>query len=250
MILTVSVQAVFAQRGMVEVVHLKNGSVIRGTVIEEVPNKSVKIQTADGSVFVYRMNEIEKLTKEPVRRRGRLSRNREEIAPAIPAAPVRAGRPCGLMQFTGVGFQELIASSGMVYSEMTFAYGYRFHDLLFAGGGTGVEFSGGDFRDGFNIRAPLFATAKINMNRKRVSPYFQLDAGYRLTGNDYFENGWFMLPKFGIDFNLGARRRTALFLSLTLAEFGKLPNHSSASYSDYYEYETYLRTGLHFGLRF
>ena len=39
-----------------EIVYLKNGSVIRGTVIEQVPNKSIKVQTADGSIFVYQMN--------------------------------------------------------------------------------------------------------------------------------------------------------------------------------------------------
>ena len=47
-----------------EIVYLKNGSVIRGTVIEQVPNKSIKVQTADGSIFVYQMNEVEKMTKE------------------------------------------------------------------------------------------------------------------------------------------------------------------------------------------
>ncbi|OGU39651.1 MAG: hypothetical protein A2X61_09820 [Ignavibacteria bacterium GWB2_35_12] len=47
-----------------EVVYLKNGSIIRGTIIEQVPGKSLKIQTADGSVFVYQMEEVEKITKE------------------------------------------------------------------------------------------------------------------------------------------------------------------------------------------
>jgi hypothetical protein len=47
-----------------DVVYLKNGSVIRGTIIEQVPNVSLKIQTRDGSVFVYKMEEVEKMTKE------------------------------------------------------------------------------------------------------------------------------------------------------------------------------------------
>jgi TM2 domain-containing membrane protein YozV len=49
-----------------EVVYLKNGSIIRGTIIEQIPNQSIKIQTRDGNVFVYNMAEVEKLTKEPV----------------------------------------------------------------------------------------------------------------------------------------------------------------------------------------
>ncbi len=47
-----------------EVVYLKNGSIIRGVVIEQVPNESLKIQTADGSIFAYPMDEVEKITKE------------------------------------------------------------------------------------------------------------------------------------------------------------------------------------------
>lgn len=53
----------FAQETQ-DVVYLKNGSVIRGTVIEQVPGKSLKIKTSDGSVFVYTMDEVEKITKE------------------------------------------------------------------------------------------------------------------------------------------------------------------------------------------
>jgi hypothetical protein len=53
-----------------EVVYLKNGGIIRGTIIEQIPNKSIKIQTKDGNVFVYNMDEVEKLTKEPVRATG------------------------------------------------------------------------------------------------------------------------------------------------------------------------------------
>lgn len=47
-----------------DVVYLKNGSVIRGLIIEQIPNQSLKIQTKDGSVFFYKMDDVEKITKE------------------------------------------------------------------------------------------------------------------------------------------------------------------------------------------
>ena len=53
-----------AQRNMQDVVYLKNGGIIRGLIIEQMPGVSLKIQTSDGSVFVYKMEEIEKMTKE------------------------------------------------------------------------------------------------------------------------------------------------------------------------------------------
>lgn len=53
----------FAQQ-MQDVIYLKNGSIIRGTIVEQIPSVSVKIQTKDGNVFVFKMEEIEKITKE------------------------------------------------------------------------------------------------------------------------------------------------------------------------------------------
>lgn len=58
-----SSMGMMAQR-MVETVYLKNGSIIRGTIIEQVPGQSLKIQTKDGNVFVYQMSEVERIAKE------------------------------------------------------------------------------------------------------------------------------------------------------------------------------------------
>ena len=61
--LLLSVGSMMAQRAN-ETVYLKNGSAIRGEVIEQVPGQSLKIQTKDGSIFVYKMEEVERITKE------------------------------------------------------------------------------------------------------------------------------------------------------------------------------------------
>lgn len=53
----------FAQE-MSDVVYLKNGSMVKGTIIEQVPNEQLSIKTRDGSVFVYKFSEIEKIVKE------------------------------------------------------------------------------------------------------------------------------------------------------------------------------------------
>ncbi len=48
----------------IDVIYTKNGSIIKGIIIEQIPNVQAKIQTKDGSVFVYKYEEIEKFTKE------------------------------------------------------------------------------------------------------------------------------------------------------------------------------------------
>lgn len=47
-----------------DVVHLKNGSIVKGTIVENIPGDHIKIETSDGSTFVYKMREIAKFTKE------------------------------------------------------------------------------------------------------------------------------------------------------------------------------------------
>jgi hypothetical protein len=56
-----------AQQAAVDVLYLKNGSIIRGQLIE-LSVGNVKIKTADGSIFVYSMADVEKMVKdtEPV----------------------------------------------------------------------------------------------------------------------------------------------------------------------------------------
>lgn len=47
-----------------ETLYLKNGSVIKGVVIEQIPGVSLKMQTNDGSIFAYKMEDVERLPKK------------------------------------------------------------------------------------------------------------------------------------------------------------------------------------------
>ena len=49
-----------------DVLYLKNGSVIKGSVLEMDPSNGVKIQTSDGSLFVYSMSDVERVSKDNV----------------------------------------------------------------------------------------------------------------------------------------------------------------------------------------
>ena len=64
LVLVLTSVIMFAQSSYKEVVYLKNGSMIKGVILEQVPNESVKIQTSDGNIFVYPMSEVQKITKE------------------------------------------------------------------------------------------------------------------------------------------------------------------------------------------
>ena len=61
-----------------DVVYLKNGSVIRGLITEQIPNKSLKIETTDGSIFICDMNDVNKITKEYQTKENKVSGQRSE----------------------------------------------------------------------------------------------------------------------------------------------------------------------------
>ena len=47
-----------------DVIYLKDGSVVRGEIIEFVPEDYYKIRITGGSELVFKINEISKITKE------------------------------------------------------------------------------------------------------------------------------------------------------------------------------------------
>lgn len=49
---------------LIDVIYLKNGVVIKGTIIDSVPDVSIKIKSIDGYFSVHKMEEIEKMNKE------------------------------------------------------------------------------------------------------------------------------------------------------------------------------------------
>src|SRR6266536_3025686 len=55
-----------ATQQMEDVGYLKDGGIVRGTIIEQRPGESLRIQASDGNVFRYAMDQIERIAKEPI----------------------------------------------------------------------------------------------------------------------------------------------------------------------------------------
>ena len=114
-----AVPAVAADAGTVDVVYLKNGSQIRGSIVEEVPGKQIKIRTADGSLFVYDMAQVVRITR---REAPAPAPSGASVAPGA-AAPAAGGHPLpaidlvinplGLLQFGPIVDLELRATPGL-----------------------------------------------------------------------------------------------------------------------------------------
>ena len=66
LILIVLSTTLFSAVNYEEIVYLKDGSEIHGVIIEQVPNQYIKIKSGK-NIFVYQIDEIEKITKSEIK---------------------------------------------------------------------------------------------------------------------------------------------------------------------------------------
>lgn len=184
---------VFGQNGYQDVVYLKNGSIIRGILIEQVPNKSIKVETADGSVFVYQIDDVEKITKErPVRNRtGLMGDSLEDV-----------GLKSGYKGIVELGYQFGVGSLGMDRLKLNIINGYQFNPYFSAGVGTGLRY----YLDADEVLIPVFADLRGNFLDRKLSPYFSVGIGYSFDASNSFDGVGFLLnPSVGISLKISGK---------------------------------------------
>ena len=102
---------------MEDVLHLRDESVVRGTIIEHVPGESLKIQTVDGEVFVYTMDEIVEIAREPA---GRVLGKpvRKAATPTPAAGPVTPLAVCVIGEHSGFPEADARTAALLVCGEL------------------------------------------------------------------------------------------------------------------------------------
>lgn len=177
-----------------EVVYLKNGSVIRGIIVEEFPGKSVKIQTREKNLFVYQLDEVEKITRELYSGSG-----------ATASSSTRKNK--GFNAYIDQGLNIWFSGDPYPMNYTSIALGYKVNRVLFIGGGTGLL-----ARKGF-VAVPVFIDTRLTLTKTKVAPLLNFQAGYIspniLDGSrdTYYVNedsygGFYFAARPGIGFNL------------------------------------------------
>ncbi len=182
-----------AQQNFQDVVYLKNGSIIRGTIIEQVPNKSIKIETADRNVFVYQMDEIEKMTKEIVANTSKSNSS--------------SGLSSGYLRIINFGFGFGLGDYGKGTSclKLEVINGYQFNPYFSLGFGTGLKFYFNKYKSS-SLVIPLFADFRAHFIDYIVSPYIDLGIGYTIEATPEFRGLGFMLnPSVGASVKIGKK---------------------------------------------
>lgn len=223
-----------------EVVYLKNGSIIRGLIIEEVPNKSLKIQTSDGSVFSYAIEEVEKITKEGYYKQPKQAKQVKEYRQPRQAAQVRPARQAkvsasrqdsydrpslrGYKGFVETGYAFDVSDSNADRIDITTTHGYQFNNYLFVGGGVGFTY----YSDADLYSAPIFASFRANFTNKKITPFADTTAGYSVGDVE----GAFATVGIGVRFGLARKMALNLKVEYIYQEYGDDYYYNSGSASD------------------
>lgn len=169
-----------------EVVYLKNGSIIKGDIVEIVPNKTLTVETADGSSFVCNYDDIDKITREK-------TENNEVKATPEPKqgnklSPLKRGYSAQINS-------DFFASSHMIGPTITTVHGFRFNPKISIGLGTGFRFDA--FADDFAI--PVFANVRYDILDRKISPFMAANSGIAI-GIGKLNTGFYGSFDFGCRF--------------------------------------------------
>ena len=179
----------FGQNNMEEVVYLKNGSVIRGIIIEQIPNQSIKIQTKDRNVFVFKYDDIEKITKEnlPLENTSNKSKLAEfKKSGIIKQTETNYSPGIGVIKYGNNSVKNTSNSYGFRTVN-----GFQLNEHFSFGVGIGID----NYQNATFL--PITFDTRITFLKGKVSPVFIWNFGYAVGLND-IQGGMTLNPQIGI----------------------------------------------------
>lgn len=187
----------FGQNNNIDVVYLKNGSVIRGIIIEQVPNKTIKLETADKNIFVFQMDEVEKITKETVQ-----VQNNNSYGFGRNNNSGKSVRPLGYRGIAEIGY--LVGSGDLKRDRFKFDIinSVQMNQYFALGFGTGIRYY---FKDELVI-LPYYFDLRATLMNSEISPYLSVGIGYSLNASNSFKGfGFMLIPTAGMSFKVTER---------------------------------------------
>ncbi len=180
----------FGQNKLQETIHLNNGTVVSGTIVEYVPNKTYTIVTADGNKFVFNVSDIAKITWEAPTK----STN------ATSGSPSKNMFSEGYHGFVETGIGAGMGTYGLDMFKIDFVNGHRFNENVFVGGGVGFRQA---TASGFPSFIPLYANGRYNLTPSHnVVPFASLSAGVAFNSTDGLNEGGLVInPAVGVHIN-------------------------------------------------
>lgn len=170
LILMANISLLSAQTGLQDIVYLKDGSILRGTIIAQYPDSIVKIEIAGGSVFAVGMKQLDHIEYK--------------VRAVKPEIPVTSDTPAirkqkgyfnvtamGVLPGSNLNYGYYYGPSTSVGFTVQSIHGYRFNPHFLTGAGLAIDF----------IQYPmgqLFADGRWEILSRKTTPFIFVDAGY------------------------------------------------------------------------
>ena len=237
--LLLSISTYVAAQNYTEVVYLKNGSIIKGVIIEQVPNVSLKIKTSDGSLIICQMNDVEKITKE--------ERYTRDYRKDVNNRKAARNTLKGYKGFVDAAYIEDVSDYNASKVELSTTHGYQFNNYFFVGAGVALNY----YTDADIIAAPIYANFRANFINKRITPFADVKSGYSIGDVE----GVYASIGVGVRFSLKGKKALNLALVYNYQDYDTTVDYSY-SYGNYYHHSSWDETlglqgvGVRFGFEF
>ena len=243
-LLILSGASVYGQQAMQDVVYLKNGSIIRGVIISLEPSKALKIETADRSVFVFQMAEVEKIEKEKAPDTNRIVKTDNTVKYVDFNGNENEEPESGYLGLIslGYGFNQNETVSNVL--KFDFINAYRINPYFSMGVGVGVR----KYNFEQALLMPIYADLRVKfIKNSPVVPYLVLGIGNSIDADSWFSSGGLLAnSSFGISIKLGQSSA----LNIGLAYESQKAKYEERSWYDEETDITLESIGLNFGLSF
>ena len=228
----------------IDVVQLKNGNVLKGTIVRQVPGKFLELKTLDKNFWKFDMEDVAEIRYE----RKRLPKFKQD------SLPLKNSKV-----FIHTKFGVLLGSNGND-NEAPFSLlcsaNYRFKNGLSIGGGTGLE----SFEE---TQIPIFADIRYHHKIKGINTYLFCQSGYSFAIEDrentsyyyYYvdkmdnKGGWLINPGIGVIFSGKGSTRFSLGIGYRYQK-NKLSWHNDYSNDKEILREEFNRMSIHLGIIF
>ncbi|MBN4051266.1 hypothetical protein JYU16_00470 [bacterium AH-315-M05] len=160
-------QNLIPNSGFEDVIYLKNGSIIRGVIIDHKFGEYVKIESCGKNVWVFRSEDIDRIEKEKLILVKRDLNFKEK----------------GYYNITDIG---MLAGRDVYQNKYSFSFlilnGYQFKNRLSLGLGIGLEI--------LDIPlAPVLLDIRYSFLKGKFTPFLAIKGGYSIPLVNYYDNG-------------------------------------------------------------
>lgn len=180
-----------------QAVTLTNGSIIKGIVLPITDSTKVRVQTSDGSQWVFEAENVQDVQSWPEKE----------------SKQVELSKSSGYYNISDLG---LLMGNDGVYSTVTISAqtvsGYRFNEHWSLGLGVGIE--------SFSVPlAPVFIEGRYYLLKKRFTPFIALQGGYGVPLENYIGNDGKRINRGGVMFNpmVGIKHQVSKNIGLTFS---------------------------------